>query len=295
VNDGDVRAFWQGLGLPGLADVHVHFMPPRMLRRVWAHFAEGGPLIGRPWTVTYPWPDDQRVAHLATLGVRRYSALAYAHRPAMASDLNEWTLDFAQRTPGCLPSATFYPEPGVGDYVEAALARGARIFKLHLQVGGFDPNDPLLDPVWGRLCDAAVPVVVHAGSGPVPAGHTGPGPFGATLARFPRLTAIIAHLGAPEYGGFLDLVDRYPNVHLDTTMAFTDFFEALAPVPPALLPRIRELGLAGRVLLGSDFPNIPYPYAHQLESLARLGLGDDWLRAVCWHNAKRLLQLPDTD
>jgi predicted TIM-barrel fold metal-dependent hydrolase len=75
-------------------------------------------------------------------------------------------------------------------------------------------------------------------------------------------------------------------------MAFTDFFEGLAPLPPRLLPRIRDLGLAGRVVLGSDFPTIPYPYAHQLESLARLNLGDPWLRAVCWDNPVRLLGLP---
>ena len=37
-----------------------------------------------------------------------------------------------------------------------------------------------------------------------------------------------------------------------------------------------------------DFPTIPYPYAHQLEGLARLDLGDDWLRDVCWHNGHRL-------
>ena len=54
-------------------------------------------------------------------------------------------------------------------------------------------------------------------------------------------------------------------------------------------PRLRELGLAGKVLLGSDFPNIPYPYAHQLDALAGLDLGDDWLRAVCWTNATRHL------
>jgi predicted TIM-barrel fold metal-dependent hydrolase len=71
-------------------------------------------------------------------------------------------------------------------------------------------------------------------------------------------------------------------------MAFTDFFEATAPFPGDLLPRLRDLGLAGKVLLGSDFPTIPYPYAHQLEALARLDLGDDWLRAVCWSNARNL-------
>jgi predicted TIM-barrel fold metal-dependent hydrolase len=52
------------------------------------------------------------------------------------------------------------------------------------------------------------------------------------------------------------------------------------------MPRLRDLG--HRVLLGSDFPTIPYPYAHQLEGLARLDLRDDWLRAVCWENGTAL-------
>jgi predicted TIM-barrel fold metal-dependent hydrolase len=45
------------------------------------------------------------------------------------------------------------------------------------------------------------------------------------------------------------------------------------------------------VLLGTDFPNIPHHYAHQLEVLVRLDLGEDWLRSVCWHNAARLLEI----
>jgi predicted TIM-barrel fold metal-dependent hydrolase len=110
------------------------------------------------------------------------------------------------------------------------------------------------------------------------------------LARHPRLKVIVAHMGMPEYGEFLDLAERYEGVHLDTTMAFTDFAERLAPFPDAGLKRLAELG--DRVLLGSDFPNIPYPYGHQLHALARLGLGDDWLRGVCHDNAARLFGLP---
>lgn len=288
-DDGAVPGFWRELGLPGLVDIHVHFLPERMLRRVWAHFDEAGPRVGTAWPIRYRWTDADRVAHLASMGVRTFTALAYAHRPGMAASLNEWTLDFAARTPGCVPSATFYPEPGVLSYVDSALAAGARVFKVHIQVGEFAPDDPELDPVWGRLSDAGVPVIVHAGSGPVPNVHTGPSPFGRVLVRHPRLVAVIAHLGAPEYGDFLALAERYPRVALDTTMAFTDFFSAFAPYPPGLLSRLRDLGLAGKVLLGSDFPNIPYPYAHQLDALARLELGEEWLRAVCWRNATALL------
>jgi uncharacterized protein len=295
VSDSDDRvpAFWQELGLPGLIDVHVHFLPPRMLRRVWAYFDSVGPLTGFEWPIVYRWPDEDRVEHLARMGVRAYSALAYAHRPAMASDLNDWTLDFAAANPACVPSATFFPEPDVLTYVDKALERGARIFKVHIQVGNFDPNEPLLDPVWDRLAATGTPVVVHCGSGPAPGTYTGPEPFERVLRRHPRLRAVIAHLGAPEYAQFLEIAERYENVAMDTTMAFTRFFEQTDEYPPDLLPRLKDLGLAGRVALGSDFPNIPYPYAEQLDALARTGLGDDWLRAVCWHNGAALVGVND--
>jgi predicted TIM-barrel fold metal-dependent hydrolase len=289
--DDEVPAFWQGLGLPGLVDIHVHFLPERMQRRVWAHFAEGGPLVGITWPIIYQWPDQRRVAHLHALGVRAFTALAYAHRPGMATDLNAWTLDFAARTPGCLPCATFYPEPDAERYTRAALDAGTRVFKVHLQVGGFSPTDPELDPVWGLLAEAGTPVIVHAGSGPVATVHTGPEPFEAVLRRHPTLHAIIAHLGAPEYTEFLVMAERYAHVRLDTTMAFSRFFEAMAPFPRERLPRLRDLGLAGKVLLGSDYPNLPYPYAEQLGGLVAQDLGDDWLRAVCWHNAAGMLGL----
>jgi predicted TIM-barrel fold metal-dependent hydrolase len=225
VRDDDVPAFWAGLGLPGLADVHTHFLPERMERRVWAHFDEAGPLIGRAWPIHYRDPVATRVKTLQDLGVRMFSALAYAHRPEMAAALNDWTLDFASSTPGCLPSATFFPEPGAAAYTKAALARGARIFKLHLQVGGFDPRAEELDEVWGLLAETGSPIVVHAGSGPVATGFTGPGPIGEVLARHPRLAIVIAHAGAPEYQDFLELAERYERACLDTTMAFTSFFE----------------------------------------------------------------------
>ena len=289
--DAEVPAFWKALGLPGLIDVHVHFMPPRLMARVWEYFDRAGPLLGREWPIRYRFPEEERVAYLRTLGVRAFTSLAYPHKPGMAASLNEWTAGFAERVPECLPTATLYPEPGVAEYVRRAVERGTKVFKVHLQVGGFDPRAPELDPVWGLLSDAAIPVIVHAGSGPVANGYTGPEPFGGVLARHPRLTAIIAHLGAPEFEGFFELADRYERVHLDTTMAFTDFFSALGSFPEALRPRLRDLGLNGRILLGTDFPNISYEYAHQLDALARLDLGDDWLRAVCWDAPAQLLDL----
>ena len=188
--------------------------------------------------------------------------------------------------PECLWSATFYPEPEAAAYVAELIDAGVEVFKLHVQVGEFRLDDPLLDEVWGVLEDAGTPVVIHAGSGPVGNEYTGPEPLARLLGGIPRLTAVVAHLGAPEYAEFLTLAETYERVHLDTTMVFTSFFEELAPFPPASCRGCVDLG--DKVLLGSDFPTIPYPYLISWRRWPRLDLGEHWLRDVCWHNGVRL-------
>ena len=285
----DPRAFADELGLPGLLDVHTHFLPPRVMAKVRAQFDVAGPLIGRPWPLRYRDDDDALVEILRSHGVRRFTALPYAHRPGMAEFLNDWAAGFAARVPEAAVCGTFFPEPGVAAYV-ASRSGSVEVWKVHVQVGAFDVTDPLLDEAWGVVADTGAPVVLHAGSGPVPTEHTGPEPVAALLRRHPRLRLVIAHAGAPEYAEFLGLAEAYERVALDTTMAFTPFFEEMGGAYPApLLPRLRDLGLAGKVHLGSDFPNIPYDYAVQLDALARLDLGEEWLRAVCWGNSAEML------
>jgi uncharacterized protein len=280
-------AFRERAGVPSLIDVHTHFMPERLLAAVQAYFDAAGPLIGRPWPIVYRKDEQARVAALRSFGVGTFTAMLYPHKPGMARSLNDWAADFAARTPDCLHTATFFAEPSAAADVRRALGQGARVFKCHLQVGGFDPNDPLLDEAWGLLAEAGVPVVTHCGSGPVPGRYTGPEPAARLLARHPRLRLVVAHLGMPEYAEFLALAERRDSVLLDTTLAFTPFIDdAVAPFPPAELPRLRDLG--DRVLLGTDFPNIPHSYADALESLEKAGLGTPWLRAVCHDNAARL-------
>jgi predicted TIM-barrel fold metal-dependent hydrolase len=286
LDDADLPALAASLGLPGLFDVHVHFMHPKVLAKVWAYFDEAGPLLGRPWPIAYRGSDDERVGHLRSMGVQHFSTLSYAHRPGVATFMNDWTLAFADRVPEALRSATFYPEPEAAAYVPALVDAGVEVFKAHLQVGDFAADDTLLDPVWGTLAESGTPVVLHAGSGPAPGAHTGPDGVARVLERFPGLRLVVAHLGMPEYQAFLDLADRYPEVRLDTTMVLVDFWGPSDDLAAALRPRLADLG--DRVLFGTDFPNIPYRYAHQVEVLQRLGLGDDWLRRVLWHNGATL-------
>src|SRR5262249_44544583 len=50
LSDEELPGFIDRLGLPGLVDIHVHFMPERVLDKVWAYFDR---VRGVPWPVRY--------------------------------------------------------------------------------------------------------------------------------------------------------------------------------------------------------------------------------------------------
>jgi predicted TIM-barrel fold metal-dependent hydrolase len=278
----------------GLVDLHVHFMPDNVLRKVWAYFDGAAEAFGRDWPIEYRLSEAERVDVLRAQGVTTFAPLVYAHRPGMARWLTEWVGEFADRTPGAVRTATIFPEPDVLDYLTKAIEGGARCVKVHVQVGGFDPRDDLLDAAWGLLAESGTAVVVHCGDGPRRGAHTGLHVFEQVLLKHPRLTAVIAHSGLPDYLGAIELVRRFPRVHLDTTMVGTPFTEAFAPLPPDWPARLADV--ADRVAFGSDFPNIPYPYAEQVRAIEGWAASDDrlgapFLRAVLRDTPARLLGL----
>jgi hypothetical protein len=290
-SDEDVQAWVRALGLDGLVDIHVHFLPGSVMNKVWAYFDQAQEHYGMPWPVHYRTSESERLETLRSLGVRRFAPLVYPHKPGMGEWLTGWALDFAERVPEAVPTGTFYPEPSAMSYVDAALRSGARCFKAHVQVGAYDPRDELLDDVWGALADAGVPVIVHCGHGPLRGDHTGLTVFGEVLAKHPRLTAVLAHAGMPEYELALELVHRYSRVYIDTTMVGTPFTERMMALPSDWPDRLLEV--ADRVVLGTDFPNIPYSYATQLRAIASWAeddrLGEPFLRAVLHDTPAKLL------
>lgn len=286
---GAVRAKLADLGLDSMVDIHTHFMPTQVMDKVWDFFDRVGARTGLDWPINYRSDQEHRLALLRSFGVSAFTSMIYPHKPDMAAWLNAWAADFAASTPDCLHTATFHPERSAADYVPAAIEGGARIFKSHVQVGDFDPNDPLLDPVWGTLSEAGMPVVIHCGDGPSRGRFTGPDGARTLMSRFPDLVLVIAHMGLPDYADFLDLAQAHAGVHLDTTMVFTDFTEVMAPFPVELCPRLLDVG--DKILFGSDFPNIPYSYLHAVDAVIDLGLGDDWVRGVLAGNARRLMGL----
>ncbi|MCZ4142085.1 hydrolase, partial [Escherichia coli] len=117
---------------------------------------------------------------------------------------------------------------------------------------------------------------------------TGIEPIRELVARHPQLVLVIAHAGLPDYVQFAQLAAENPNVYLDTTMVGTGFMNRIAPLP-AEYPRL-VAGLSHKIVFGSDFPNIPYSYSHQIQALESWSLGAGWMRDVLHDSPRRLLQ-----
>lgn len=285
--DAEIREYVRGLGLDGVIDMHVHFMPDSVQQKVWTVF-DRLPEMGEPaWPIHYRTDDDARLQTLRDMGISRFPTLNYAHRPNMAAWLNEYSAQMAAKNPDVIHSATFFPEDSAAEYTAEVLAAGAEIFKVHVQVGEFSPLDPQLAEVWAQIESARTPVVIHCGTGPHGGQFTGPDPIFDLVERYPELVLIIAHMGMPEYQDFARLAEEAPGVYLDTTMVGTDYMNQLQPLPENFIDTAGTLG--HKIVLGTDFPTIPYPYSHQIQALHNWGLGDDWMRAVLWENASWLL------
>ena len=294
LDDADLPRFVAELGLPGLVDVHVHFLPDRVMDKVWAYFDQAETHYGTAWPVHYrttarsAWPrwTSSACARSPRWSTRTSPAWAVAHRVGHGLRRGH-----ARRR----PDRHAVPRSRRRRYLGAAVEAGARAVKVHVQVGGFDPRDPVLQPAWGLLAEAGVPAIVHCGNGPIPGAHTGLDVFGEVLAAHPRLPVVLAHAGMPDFTGALDLVHRYERVHLDTTMVGTPFSLRMAPLPADWPARLVDV--AERVVLGTDFPNIPYAYAEQVTAIAGWAAADDrlgpsFLRSVLHDAPARLLGEP---
>ena len=265
-----VTAFWRALDLPGLIDVHTHFMPDRVMRKVWAYFDAAGPMLGRPWPIKYRHDDDERVTCCAGSGFAAFSSLFYPHKPGMAAWLNDWAAGVRRRRrpTACTPRPST-PSPTPLAYVRAAIGAGRRVFKAHVQVGDYDPADPLLDDVWGALAEARDPDRDPLRFRPAPGRFTGPAPIAQRAA--PASAAAADHRAHGRPGVVEPFSTSSSAIRASASTrpwcSPTSSNACLRVPARGDAARLRDLG--DRILLGSDFPNIPYPYAARARGAAR--------------------------
>jgi tRNA nucleotidyltransferase/poly(A) polymerase len=101
------------------------------------------------------------------------------------------------------------------------------------------------------------------GSAPWPNEYDGFPRFERVMDMFRTLKVVVAHMGSFETRQFMHLMERCPNLYLDTTMAFAPIHHEYRKIET----RLNRISVTNddlvrwqdRIVFGSDFPILPYP------------------------------------
>ena len=272
---------------PGLRyiDVHVHLHPEGLAAAIERYFAR------EDWHAAHSFDPDAVAATLAARGVERFCFFSYAHKPGIARGINRWVAETAARLPGSIPLGTLHAddEDLAGLVREATADLGLVGFKFHHSVQRFHVDDARLFPLYERAEAEGLLFMLHIGTMPYRDPFTGVERFRRVLARFPRLTVVVAHMGAFESAAFMALLDAHPNLYVDTTMALAPAAARYVGADPAAITDEALVRYQDRILFGSDFPLIPYDYAEEQRWAWDRTLPDAVRRKIFHDNAARLL------
>ena len=272
-------------------DVHTHLHPE------WLSAAIRRWFVGRPgWDFQYGTEPEWVARFLAEQDVERFVFFSYAHKPGLARELNAWLHQTARRLPAGLALGTVHPgDPDVVDVAEEALDRyGFKGFKLHINVQRFHPDDPRILPVYERLLARGAVLLIHVGSAPWPNEYDGFPRFERVMTMFPELKVIVAHMGQFETRQHLRLMERCPNMYLDTTAAMAPQSAIYREARGASAQDVTDADLVrwqDRILFGSDFPNTPHSYDDERRPIWDREVPEMVHRKIFHDNAQRLLGL----
>lgn len=273
---------------PPVLDLHVHLFPDKLFRAIW------GWLESYAWPVRYKLSSPDLLRYLLHKGLEKVTGLPYAHKIGVSRELNSYMAGLCAREPRLIGFATLYPgEEHQQEIFRQAVNSGLKGIKLHPHVQYFDLLCPEMQEIYTLCANQGLPLIIHAGREPRsplypyvqdPGWLCSAWKVEEILFNHPRLRLCVPHLGADEYLEYRRLLELYGNLWLDTSMALSGFLGQ--PDPPPL-----ETYALDRIIYGSDFPNIPYAWDHELKIILNRKLNKEQLADVLARNALSFLNL----
>jgi len=274
-------------GLPPVIDAHVHIFPRNIFSAIWKWFDKNA------WHIRYQMTSSRIFEFLLSHGIKHIIALQYAHKPGIARQLNKYMSEkcreYDNRVTGM---ATVFPgENNAENILQEAFDFGLGGLKLHAHVQCFEMNSDHMNRLYECCQINKKPVVMHIGREPKSTAY-GCDPYQLCSAEklehileyFPNLKICVPHLGFNEISAYRKLIEKYDNLWLDTTMVLTNYF----PIEEKIdLNDYRS----DRIMYGSDFPNIPYPWDRELKELKSADISDDALGKISYKNAADFFSL----
>jgi predicted TIM-barrel fold metal-dependent hydrolase len=274
-------------------DVHCHFFPPQIFEAIWDFFEridDKNRIQG--WPIYYKSSTNELIKILKKKNVEYFTAYNYAHKENVAEYINDWTYKLAKRNRNIIPFGCVWPEDNNRvEYIRKAFEEyNFYGIKIQLLVQNFFLNDERMNKIYELLVDKGKWLAIHIGTAPYRNKFVGYKNFIKFLKKYSDMKIIVAHMGAFEYQKFLNLLDNYENLYLDTAMIYipNNIFperESKRPGPEKLL------SYQGKILFGSDFPNIPYEYENSTRGLLRFDLPRKFYEAIFYNNAKKMFNL----
>ncbi len=280
-------------------DTHTHFFPPRMFGRIWQYFE------ANYWPIHQKGPIDSLVNELVSIhDVCNFIVLNYAHKGGIANSLNNWTHSFCSSVGDgtqAIPFGTIHPDDVNCELETERIFRELNFagMKLQLMVTSFYLSDERLLPLYQQIADYDRILLVHIGTGPdhsnfhpsktLECPYVGVQYLRPFLERFPELKVIVPHLGANEFHEMWTLIEEYPNLYFDTAMVGVKNNPAFDD-PLATIENHELEELSDRLMFGSDYPNIPYPYQNAISSWLDRGMSTSFYQKLFYQNAQRLFR-----
>jgi hypothetical protein len=280
-----------------LVDSHAHLLPPRRMTKLiqWLKRTTPG----------HPVPDDAPLETLleewAALGIERIWNFAHAIFPDETASLNEWNFRLGRAYPDLIvPIGTCHPlDPDpVGVIARGVEEYGFVGFKFHPFIQRFTPWEDVYLPVWEALARHRRLVIFHTGFEQHYGGLLPLAGFARILDAFPELVVVFAHANFPEVAEAFSMVERYPQLYVDTVHAFSRALGTWvgADVAGRAQAELRAgvMQFPKRVMFGSDHPAGAGSLAQIYADVRAFGLPPDVERQLLGDTAEALLQRLDS-
>jgi len=167
---------------------------------------------------------------------------------------------------------------------------GLRGIKFHPPLQNFYPNDENVFPIYETAMALKVPIAFHVGSTPfgslVRLDQANPILLDEVACKFPRLKVILTHLGTLWSDEAFMVVEKNPNVYVDTAAYVYEIPQLLT------VETVARLG-PKKLIFGTDYPTPFGGRTHKMkdfvEAVQDLKLPKDVIEGIFFNNFQELL------
>jgi len=222
---------------------------------------------------------ESLLASGSKINVTKYVVHSAATSPKQVETVNNFIIEETSNHSEFIGFGTMHVDyENFSDELERIKAAGLKGIKLHTDFQKFQLDTPAMDPVYEKLIELNLPVLVHAGDSRYD--FSGPKRIRNVIDKFPNLTMIAAH-----FGGYTEWDASYE--YLAGKKVWMDTSSTLWKLPLEKANAILRKHGVEKFLWGSDYPM--WTHDGELARFEQLDLTADEKDMILYKNAERLL------